>query len=105
MGRSVAEARPTELGLRVQAIREAAGIGRVRLSNVAGFSDAVVYQLESGVIANPSAELVFAIADALGTTAEYLFRGEGEAPKVANSQAAFILACERADQQQRRTGT
>jgi transcriptional regulator with XRE-family HTH domain len=94
MGRSAAESKPTEIGLRIQAIREAAGIGRVPLSHAAGYSNAVVYQLECGIIANPSAELVFDIADALGTTAEYLVRGEGSPPRIEKTQAAFIIACE-----------
>lgn len=98
MGRSALEAKPTDLGKRVQAIREAAGIARLPLSRAAGFSNSVVYQLECGLIMNPSAELVFAIAAALGTTADYLMRGEGAAPEVEKSQAAFILACEKNDQ-------
>lgn len=91
MGR---EAKPTDLGRRVRAVREAAGIARLPLSRVAGFSDSVVFQLEGGLISNPSAELVWAIASALGTNVEYLLRGEGQPPRAQDSQAAFILACE-----------
>ena len=95
MGRPVAEAVPHDVGLRVQALREAAGIARGSLSEAAGFSTAVVYHLECGLITKPSAELVFAVAEALGTTADYIFLGKGKAPRIEQTQAAFIRACER----------
>lgn len=95
MGRPVSEGIPNEVGLRIQQIREAAGIGRAPLSEAAGFSPAVVYHLETGLIDKPSAELVFAIASALGTTADYIFLGKGKAPRVEQTQAAFIRASEK----------
>ena len=95
MGRSISESQPTEVGLRVRKLRELAAIDQLSLSIAAGYSKAVVWQLENGVIANPSAELMLAIADALGTTVPYLCRGIGDAPAPDKINGAFILATER----------
>ena len=62
------------------------------LSRVAGASPAVVYQIERGLIAKPSAEIAIQLARALGTTPEYLILGEGEAPGFEQIEAAFRTA-------------
>lgn len=90
MGRSVAEAKPTEIGLRIKAMRELALINQLSLSHAVSHSKAVVYQLEHGIILVPSGRLVLNLARALGTTSEYILEGVGEPPPKEKIQAAFI---------------
>ncbi|GEM_PF-4850142 len=59
------------------------------LSKVAGASPAVVYQIERGLIAKPSAEIAILLARSLGTTPDYLILGEGDAPSADRIEAAF----------------
>jgi transcriptional regulator with XRE-family HTH domain len=103
MGRPASEYSPSEFGRRVQELRDSASINRRALSLAAGFSQSVVWQVEVGLIQKPSGDLVVAIADALGTTAEYLMWGRGKVPSPTEIQAAFLAATER--QQPVRTGT
>jgi len=62
------------------------------LSRVAGASPAVVYQIERGLIAKPSAEIAILLARALGVTPEHLVLGEGEPPSADQVVAAFKAA-------------
>lgn len=62
-----------------------------QLSHAAGASPAVVYQIERGLIAKPSAEIAVRLAKALGTTVDFLIFGDGEPPDAAQVKEAFSL--------------
>jgi transcriptional regulator with XRE-family HTH domain len=79
-----------EVGRRVRDLRISAKIDAQHLSRACGFSPSVVWCLENGRIANPSAELIVSLAEALGTQAEYLCRGKGDPPTAERVLAAFI---------------
>lgn len=87
-------ARTTKFGQRLRKIRESAGIDPYELSKTIGKSRTVVHQLEVGLIKSPSAKLALDLAEALGTTAEYLVNGEGEQPKPETVKRAYKRASE-----------
>ena len=95
MGRPVSDAKPTQVGIRVKALRELGGIDQLALSLAVGHSKAVVYQIERGIIRKLSADLLLSLAQALGTTPYYLHDGKGEPPAQEKIQAAFIRFTQR----------
>ena len=64
-----------ELGPRLSAARKEAGIGLRELARRLGVSPSLISQVETGRIA-PSVGTLYAIANALGLSFDYLFRGE-----------------------------
>ena len=96
--RPVKPLKPTQVGVRLKAIRQAAGISANALSLAAGASHTVVTQIETGAIVDPRARVLGAIAKALGCSIEYLLDGQGRPPSTRAVQAAFISASEAQDQ-------
>ena len=90
MSLPVADAVPTPLGLRVKKLRETANIDQMSLSVAVGKSKAVIYQLERGIIIEPSAGLLMWLSKVLGTTPEYLYFGEGKRPPLEKILASLI---------------
>ena len=64
-----------ELGPRLSAARKEAGIGLRELARRLGVSPSLISQVETGRLA-PSVGTLYAIANALGLSFDYLFRGE-----------------------------
>lgn len=62
-------------GERLRATREKRGISGRALDAAADLCPGQCSQMERGVIGNPSAKTVFAIAEALGVSAEWLYTG------------------------------
>src|SRR6516164_9394856 len=60
-----AQVRPEDVGLRAGARRRVAGLRREELATLAGISSAYLLRLEQGRLANPSAQVVDALARAL----------------------------------------
>ena len=86
---------PSGFGRRLRQLREKAGINPYELTRVVGASHAVVPLIESGKILSPKVGLALNLAEALGTTTQYLDRGEGQEPTRDQILAAYQLACER----------
>lgn len=75
---------------RVRFLRLAKGWSGARLGRECGFSQNTVWNLENDKIAEPSAQLLWAVAEALETTPEYLWSGQYD-PDEAALVAAFRL--------------
>lgn len=75
------------LGGRVGFLRVAKGWSGAQLARVCGFSQNTVWNLENNKIAEPSANLLWAVASALETTPEYLWAGEYD-----HDEAALVAA-------------
>jgi transcriptional regulator with XRE-family HTH domain len=103
MGKPVAEAVPTELGLRLKSFRESADVTQRMLSLAAALSPSVVWQIECGLIQAPGAEVMSDIAAALGVSLEWLVSGRGKAPTETQRRAASDLVVRAAEK--RSTGT
>jgi transcriptional regulator with XRE-family HTH domain len=80
---------PSDLGRRLREIRTAARIPASSLSTAAGASRDVVRQIEEGLIAKPSAEMVSRIADVMGVSLDWLVDGRGDAPGAQDLEAAL----------------
>lgn len=81
-------------GRRVKELREMIGVSAKSLSLATGFSHNVVWQLESGYLTRPCADLIVNLAMLLGTSAEWLMRGVGSPPTPEKCLAAYILVTE-----------
>jgi transcriptional regulator with XRE-family HTH domain len=85
--------RPEAVGLAAGGHRRAAGLRREELALLAGISADYVTRLEQGRAANPSPQVVEALARALRLSADeraYLFRTAGLAPPCPDTVPAFI---------------
>lgn len=80
----------TTLGGRVAFLRLMKGWPGAELGRRCGYSQNAIWNLESGKTAEPTARLLWAVADALETTPEYLWTGEYD-PSEAALIAAFRL--------------
>ncbi|GAA4933198.1 transcriptional regulator with XRE-family HTH domain [Nonomuraea thailandensis] len=84
---------PETVGLAAGGHRRAAGLRREELALLAGISADYVTRLEQGRAANPSPQVVEALARALRLSADeraYLFRTAGLAPPCPGAVPAFI---------------
>lgn len=66
------------LGARIREARNEKGISVAKLADLAGVSKAYMHQIENGECARPSAQVLFNIAQSLGTSVAYLL---GRGPK------------------------
>lgn len=80
------------IGMRLKARREAAGLDRSELSELAGLSFSLVGMIERGDRTNIAAATAIALARVLGTTAEHLITGDGDPPTPAAVRAAVESA-------------
>ena len=64
------------MSTRIVALREKHGLSLSRLADLAGISKSSLHEIENGEHPRPSAANLWAIAEALGTTFEYLLVGE-----------------------------
>lgn len=78
------------LGGRVKFLRMTKGWSGAQLARECGFSQNTVWSLENNKVAEPSAQLLWAVARALETTPEYLWVGQYD-PDEAALIAAFRL--------------
>ena len=65
-------------GSRLKAARNKAGLNQEALAQRVGSSKGYISELETNPDIRPSAELVMKLAEEVGTTVEFLMRGEGE---------------------------
>lgn len=70
------------IGDRVRAERQGRGMSAAELARHAGVSKSYLSTLENGNHPEPGALPLARIAEALGTTLDYLVRGDGERPLV-----------------------
>ena len=82
----VVEAAATGLGPRLRQLRNTRGISVRELARRAGCSASLISQVERGVT-TPSASVVYALANELGISLDFLF-GAGGPPKVPHASAA-----------------
>lgn len=69
---------PTTFGARLKASRNQMGFNQEALAQRVGSSKGYISELETNPDIRPSAELVMKLAEELGTTVEFLMRGEKE---------------------------
>ncbi len=60
------------LGARITGARTAKGISVAQLADLAGVSKAYMHQIENGECKRPSAQVMFDIANVLGTSVGYI---------------------------------
>lgn len=65
------------IGSRIKKAREDAGLNQTELGAACGLTRAAISQWENGATKAPTAENIFAIADATGFSARWLTLGEG----------------------------
>lgn len=80
----------TTLGGRVTFLRLTKGWTGAELARECEYSQNSIWNLENGKTAEPTARLLWAVAEALGTTPEYLWTGQYD-PTEAALIAAFRL--------------
>lgn len=80
------------LGSRLSERRNAAGLERSELGELAGLSPALVGMIERGDRTNIAATTATSLARVLGTRAEYLVDGEGDPPTDADVREAVARA-------------
>lgn len=73
------------IGKRIKQLREALGLNKQELANMAGTSDVTIGFWESGRH-TPTGNKLVSLATALGTTAEYLIHGSYKSTKAADDQ-------------------
>lgn len=78
------------LGGRIKFLRTAKGWSGARLGRESGFSQNTIWSLENNKVAEPSVQLLWALAEALETTPEYLWTGQYD-PDEAALVAAFRM--------------
>jgi len=71
------------LGARVTGARTAKGISVAQLAELAGVSKAYMHQIENGECRRPSAQVLFDIANVLGTSVGYLLGRTPNTPEPA----------------------
>lgn len=81
-------------GNRLKAARNKAGLNQETLAQRVGSSKGYISELETNPDIRPSAELVMKLAEEVGTTVEFLMRGEGEK---APADAAFFRSYQNLD--------
>jgi len=65
-------------GARLKAARNKAGLSQETLAQRVGSSKGYISEIETNPDIRPSAELVMKLAEEVGSTVEFLMRGEGE---------------------------
>lgn len=81
-------------GTRLKTARNKAGLNQETLALRVGSSKGYISELETNPDIRPSAELVMKLAEEVGTTVEFLMRGEGEKGPV---DAAFFRSYQNLD--------
>ncbi len=74
---------------RIKDAREKSGLSARGLSSLVGVAPGTVGNIESGHVESPSADVLAALAGALGTTVDFLALGEGEPPPYETVRAAI----------------
>ncbi|MBI2842741.1 MAG: helix-turn-helix domain-containing protein [Armatimonadetes bacterium] len=69
------------LGARVTGARTAKGVSVAQLAELAGVSKAYMHQIENGECKRPSAQVMFDIANVLGTSVGYLLGRTPDTPE------------------------
>lgn len=69
------------LGERITAARTAKGVSVAQLAELAGVSKAYMHQIENGECKRPSAQVMFDIANVLGTSVGYLLGRTPDTPE------------------------
>ncbi len=87
MARATSET-PERVGGRVGFARRLAGVSQRALSELVGLSPTYLGAVERGTFL-PGTGPLFALADALGVSAGWLARGDGEAPNAETVRAAI----------------
>ncbi|WP_375483503.1 helix-turn-helix domain-containing protein [uncultured Mycobacterium sp.] len=86
----VVDAAATGLGPRLRQLRHTRGISVRELARRAGYSASLISQVERGVT-TPSASVVYALANELGISLDFLF-GAGDLPKTPHASSGDALA-------------
>ena len=81
-------------GSRLKAARNKAGLNQEALAQRVGSSKGYISELETSPDIRPSAELVMKLAEEVGTTVEFLMRGDGEKAPI---DAAFFRSYQSLD--------
>ena len=81
-------------GSRLKAARNKAGLNQEALAQRVGSSKGYISELETNPDIRPSAELVMKLAEEVGTTVEFLMRGDGEKAPI---DAAFFRSYQSLD--------
>lgn len=81
-------------GSRLKATRNKAGLNQETLAQRVGSSKGYISELETNPDIRPSAELVMKLAEELGTTVEFLMRGEDQK---APADTAFFRSYQKLD--------
>lgn len=79
---------PPALRARLRDAREKSGLSQRGLSLLVGAAPGTVGNIEDGRVESPSADMLAALAGALGTTVDFLALGDGEAPAYEAVRAA-----------------
>jgi transcriptional regulator with XRE-family HTH domain len=82
------------LGGRVKFLRMTKGWSGAQLARECGFSQNTVWSLENNKVAEPSVQLLWAVARALETTPEYLWSGQYDHDEAALLAAFRLLPME-----------
>ena len=82
----------SDLPARLERLRALGDISARALSLLIGASQNTVRRLENGISMTPRGDVLVALAQALGTSVEFLANGGGEEPSAAHVRAALANA-------------